>query len=102
MLFSFIETHLFARLRDKYLAEDDYALLQMALMESPERGPVIPGSRRRAQAALESAWAWQARRRARHLLREGSRRRDLDVDALREERGAKHSRAPAAQDQRGI
>ena len=37
MLFSFIETHWFARLREKYLADDDYALLQAALMGSPER-----------------------------------------------------------------
>jgi mRNA-degrading endonuclease RelE of RelBE toxin-antitoxin system len=44
MLFSFIETHLFARRRGKYLADDDYALLQAALMESPERGPLVPGS----------------------------------------------------------
>ena len=44
MLFSFIETRVFARLRDKYLADDGYALLQMALMESPERGALVPGS----------------------------------------------------------
>lgn len=44
MLFSFIETHLFARLRDQYLSDDGYAQLQAALMESPERGPVVRGS----------------------------------------------------------
>ncbi len=44
MFFSFIETHLFARLREGYLADDDYASLQAALIESPERGALVPGS----------------------------------------------------------
>jgi len=44
MFFSFIETHLFARLRERYLADDDYASLQAALIESPERGALVPGS----------------------------------------------------------
>lgn len=44
MLFSFIETRLFARLREKYLADDEYASLQAILMEMPERGSLVPGS----------------------------------------------------------
>ncbi len=44
MMFSFIETKLFSQLRESYLADDDYAKLQEALIERPERGAVIPGS----------------------------------------------------------
>lgn len=44
MLFSFIETRLFVRLREKYLADDEYASLQVILMEMPERGSLVPGS----------------------------------------------------------
>ena len=43
-LFSFIETKLFSRLLGEYLSDDDYARLQGALIEAPERGAVVPGS----------------------------------------------------------
>ncbi len=43
-LFSFIETKLFSRLLGEYLSDDDYARLQAALIEAPERGAVVPGS----------------------------------------------------------
>ncbi len=43
-MFSFIETKLFSRLLGEYLSDDEYALLQNALIETPERGALVPGS----------------------------------------------------------
>ncbi len=43
-MFSFIETKLFTRLVQEYLSEDQYAALQMFLIDHPEAGDVIPGS----------------------------------------------------------
>jgi mRNA-degrading endonuclease RelE of RelBE toxin-antitoxin system len=43
-MYSFVETRLFTRLVLEYLADDDYRALQLALVENPELGPVIPGS----------------------------------------------------------
>ena len=43
-MFSFIETKLFSRLLGDYLSDDEYALLQSALIEVPERGALVPGS----------------------------------------------------------
>ena len=41
---SFIETKLFSHLLSDYLTDDDYAALQRALADAPERGAVIKGS----------------------------------------------------------
>jgi mRNA-degrading endonuclease RelE of RelBE toxin-antitoxin system len=43
-VFTFVETALFTRLVDEYLSDDEYLKLQIALVQNPERGPVIPGS----------------------------------------------------------
>ena len=43
-MFSFIETKLFSRLLDDYLTDDEYALLQGVLIDSPESGALVPGS----------------------------------------------------------
>ena len=43
-MFSFIETRLFTKLVLDYLSDEDYTALQVALMQHPEIGPVIPGS----------------------------------------------------------
>jgi len=43
-MYSFIETKLFSRLLADYLTDDEYALLQQALAERPERGAPVPGS----------------------------------------------------------
>lgn len=43
-IFSFIETKLFSRLRERYLPDDEYAKVQEALIENPECGAVVPGS----------------------------------------------------------
>ncbi len=43
-MYSFIETRLFTRLVQEYLADDEYRELQRVLMESPELGDIIPGS----------------------------------------------------------
>ncbi len=43
-MFSFIETRLFSRLREDYLTDREYARLQAALVEMPERGAVVRGS----------------------------------------------------------
>ena len=68
MLFSFIETRLFTRLRERFLADDDYASLQQILMETPGRGSLVPGS----GGVRKLRWR-------------------QPVDDLREERGAKDS-----------
>jgi mRNA-degrading endonuclease RelE of RelBE toxin-antitoxin system len=44
VLYSFIETKLFSRLLPDYLTDDEYASLQAALVEAPERGALVPGS----------------------------------------------------------
>lgn len=43
-MFSFIETKLFSRLLGEYLSDDQYAELQAALAEAPERGALVAGS----------------------------------------------------------
>ena len=43
-MFHFVETPLFTRLVQEYLSDDEYALLQRALMADPQIGGVIPGS----------------------------------------------------------
>jgi mRNA-degrading endonuclease RelE of RelBE toxin-antitoxin system len=43
-VFSFIETRLFTRLVQEYLADDEYRKLQATLIERPEAGDLIRGS----------------------------------------------------------
>jgi len=43
-VFTFIETPLFTRLVTEYLSEEEYGELQVALIENPEAGAIIPGS----------------------------------------------------------
>ena len=43
-MFSFIETKLFTRLVGEYLSDDEYRLLQAALIADPNAGDVVPGS----------------------------------------------------------
>jgi hypothetical protein len=43
-VFTFIETPLFTRLVTEYLSDDEYGALQVALIENPEAGAIIPGS----------------------------------------------------------
>ena len=43
-MFTFIETPLFTRLVTEYLSEKEYGELQVALIENPEAGAIIPGS----------------------------------------------------------
>ena len=43
-MFSFIESKLFTRLVGDYLTDDEYAKLQVALVDTPERGAIVPGS----------------------------------------------------------
>ena len=43
-MISFVETKLFTRLIGDLLGDDEYALLQQALIANPELGDVIPGS----------------------------------------------------------
>ncbi len=44
LLLGFIETRLFSRLAKEYLADEEYAALQLELIQNPEAGPVIRGS----------------------------------------------------------
>jgi len=43
-MFSFVESKLFTRLVGDYLTDGEYAELQAALAEAPERGAIVPGS----------------------------------------------------------
>jgi hypothetical protein len=43
-VFTFIETPLFTRLVTEYLSDEKYGGLQLALIENPEAGAIIPGS----------------------------------------------------------
>jgi mRNA-degrading endonuclease RelE of RelBE toxin-antitoxin system len=43
-VFSFVETKLFTRLAKQYLSDEQYLLLQQALIDNPELGPVIAGT----------------------------------------------------------
>lgn len=43
-MFTFIESRIFTRLRDKYLTDDEYSDLQQVLIDDPGRGAVIRGS----------------------------------------------------------
>jgi len=48
--FTFVETPLFSRLLCKYLDDEGYRRLQLALLAQPEKGDLIPGTG--AQAAV--------------------------------------------------
>lgn len=43
-MLTFIETQLFTRLIQEYLSDDEYRVLQQALVRNPELGDLIPGS----------------------------------------------------------
>jgi mRNA-degrading endonuclease RelE of RelBE toxin-antitoxin system len=43
-MYSFIETKLFSRLLGDYLTDDQYAQLQAVLVQTPDRGALVPGS----------------------------------------------------------
>ncbi len=43
-MYSFIETSLFTRLVREYMGDDEYGLLQQALVDNPNAGRVIKGS----------------------------------------------------------
>lgn len=54
-MFTFIELHPFAAVRDKYLNDDEFAALQLYLAEHPDEGDVIPhsGGCRKLRWAIE-------------------------------------------------
>lgn len=43
-MYSFIESKLFSRLLGDYLTDDEYAQLQAALADAPDRGALVSGS----------------------------------------------------------
>lgn len=43
-MLTFVETKLFTTLVQEYLSDDEYGVLQQALVSNPEAGDVIPGS----------------------------------------------------------
>ncbi len=43
-MFTIIETPLFTRLISEYLSDDEYLNLQLALVKTPDLGPVIAGT----------------------------------------------------------
>lgn len=44
MIFTFIESSIFERVRPAYLDDDEYSELQQFLMQNPEVGEIVPGS----------------------------------------------------------
>ena len=53
----FIEAPAFERIRERYIDDDQYRLLQAALMANPESGAVIPG----AGGLRKARWAADGR-----------------------------------------
>ena len=43
-MYSFIEAKLFSRIREDYLADDEYARLQGALIDDPDKGDLVSRS----------------------------------------------------------
>ena|SRR6187549_779633 len=43
-MFTFVESELFTKLVSRYLTDDEYSILQLALAANPHAGAVIPGS----------------------------------------------------------
>jgi mRNA-degrading endonuclease RelE of RelBE toxin-antitoxin system len=54
-MYTFIELHPFATVRDKYLDDDEFAAFQLYLTDNPEAGDVIPrsGGCRKLRWAIE-------------------------------------------------
>ena len=52
----FIETPAFERMREGYLNDDQYRLLQAALMADPESGDLIRGIGWYPQSAMGNPW----------------------------------------------
>jgi hypothetical protein len=44
-VFIFIESSIFARVLPAYLDDDEYSALQQYLIQNPEAGEIVPGSR---------------------------------------------------------
>ena len=44
LVYTFVESRAFARVREVYLDDDEYAELQLSLMGNPDAGAVVPGS----------------------------------------------------------
>jgi hypothetical protein len=44
MVFTFVESSIFERIRPKYLSDDEYGDLQEFMMQNPEAGQVVRGS----------------------------------------------------------
>ena len=85
-MYSFIETKLFSRLLGKYLSDDEYAVLQRALIDNPEGRRSDSGIGCRAEDTLGRGRKREARRAASDLLCEDSRKYYLDADDLSQER----------------
>ena len=81
----FIETSSFTRLVSDYLADDELAALQVHLVECPDAGDVIPGSRRHQKGSLGSKGQGKAWRGPHYLLLADSPRSYLLAYHLREE-----------------
>lgn len=56
-MFTFVETKLFTKLVNEYLADDDYRVLQEALIVNPEAGQIVSGS----GGVRKIRWAAQGR-----------------------------------------
>ena len=79
-MYSFIETRLFTRLVQDYLGDDEYRRLQIALLENPEAGDIIPGFGWHPQGSLACTGTRKARRLSRNLLRQNTQGMILDAD----------------------
>lgn len=98
-MISFVETKLFTRLVSDLLGDDEYALLQQALIANPELGDAIPGSGGVRKMRWGGCRPRQTRRTSGHLLFAHQARPNLDAYRLSQERSGQHSRAPSTSDQ---
>lgn len=100
-MFVFIESAAFARVRARYLDDDEYGDLQQFMMRNPEGGALVRGSGgvrklRWRREALQARWA------ARDLFRALSAERVLDAGLVRQGEARERAGPYSATAERGV
>jgi hypothetical protein len=90
-VFTFIEAPTFESLRAAYLDDDEFADLQVFMMENPEAGNVIPGTGGVRKLRWRRGGSGKRRRIARDLLRTAAQRA-LAADTVRQGQAGERAR----------
>ena len=90
---TFVETKLFTELVSDYFTDDEYAVLQNAIVANPEAGDVIRGSGGVRKTAVGRRRTWEAGRGSHHDCLVPAARPGLDADDG-EERSRRASPGP--------